>query len=201
MSSHVQDENVAIFLVNQKLPLAFTDLLGALLLGSWNYTIENSCVLDVNRVDIYGFHVTELGEPSGRLKDLKVAWEYRGDDWVLLTEETGFVRAEATKDGRHIDSRAVDRLVDYIGNNINDWAFLPIDDDEPEPTTEPEPEAETGQKAIGGRKAIGTGKSEATPAAGRGSRKASSPRPKRAAAKPKAASVVTEEVIEEDVDG
>lgn len=140
------------------LGLDFTNITGVLFLSGWNYTVEQTVIEEfVNRIEIYGFHVDQSGEADNKYRDIKVAWEYRGGTWDYMKDESGLVREKATKDGRHIDPKSADRIVDHVGRGINEWNMTPLDD------TAPEPKRKRGQKAIEPKnRALPAGKSAAS---------------------------------------
>lgn len=153
----MSENNAPSIFVIDSLGDDFTNLTGSLFLAGWNYTVEQSMVEEfVNRIEIYGFHVDKAGEADNKHRDLKAAWEYRGGVWDYMQDESGLVRKTATKDGRHIDPKSADRLVDHIGRGVNEWNLTALDD------TPPEPKRKRGQKAIEPKnRALPAGKSAA----------------------------------------
>lgn len=153
----MSENNAPSIFVIDSLGEDFTNISGSLFLAGWNYTVEQSVIEEfVNRIEIYGFHVDQKGEADNKYRDIKVAWEYRGGVWDYMKDESGLVRKTATKDGRHIDTKSADRIVDHIGRGINEWNMTPLDD------TAPEPKRKRGQKAIEPKnRALPAGKSAA----------------------------------------
>ncbi|QWS68278.1 hypothetical protein SEA_VANLEE_162 [Gordonia phage VanLee] len=120
--------------IRAALPEDFADLLGALFTVGFNYSIENRVVDDVPTLTLQGYRVDREGEPVGDRSVVSV-WEYRGGEWVVNPDATGLHRI--LKSGAiKIETRTVEKLVDYVGERVNDWEIKPVDTTESESTDE-----------------------------------------------------------------
>ncbi|QXN74369.1 hypothetical protein SEA_OBLADI_154 [Gordonia phage ObLaDi] len=146
-------------LIRETIPNDLADVMGAMFLTGWNYNYETWVREDDGAVvvDFYGFRVNKLGEPEAKARAINMRCMYIDGAWVTDREQTGLMKTQVGKDGKHIQPHSVDYLVEYVGKNINDWEFAPIFDagdvdiDEEEIDLEDEPKPETKPKRGRGR--------------------------------------------------
>lgn len=128
-------------LATEKLALNpdFGDVLGALMMGGWSYSIEHARINEsVVRMTVTANAIGDDGEPHPKAKDIQLVWEYVDGEWFCTREETGTVRHAG--DGVKIEPKNAEQLVIYIGKFASPWIFEGI---EAKPTRKPK------QKAIG----------------------------------------------------
>ncbi len=147
MSSKSTEAYVPVF-KTETLPDDFTNVLGAMLLMGWSYTVEHSVVNEVvARITVRAHKVKADGSPEGKAREIQLVWEHVGGEWFCIAEQTGYLKKKIGADGAAIDYKSSDLLINYLGNHTAEWMFNPIE--------APKPKRESRQKAIGDGKNAG----------------------------------------------
>lgn len=174
----MSNKTVEAYFVNETLPDDFTNVLGALLLAGWTYSVENTCDdQGTNRVKVSGFRPDKDGSPSTTSRPIQVVWEWTAENgWSVAADETGHPLKKPGSGGRMVQFVAPDKMVDTIGRGTHSWNLLPSFDAEAvEKEWEEDKKAaraaraqqrkeqrEAKRKAKSGTKAIEAGPTEAT---------------------------------------
>lgn len=110
------------------MPDDFADLLSALFISGFNYSIENRVVREsVNETMLTGYQVDESGEAKGDYH-VTARWEYLDGEWFYEADKSGLART--LKSGElKLNHRTADQLVDYALGRINEWELAPIAED------------------------------------------------------------------------
>ncbi|MFH8979192.1 hypothetical protein, partial [Streptomyces sp. NPDC017890] len=140
MSSKSTEAYVPVF-KTETLPDDFTNVLGAMLLMGWSYTVEHSVVNEVvARITVRAHKVKADGSPEGKAREIQLVWEHVGGEWFCIAEQTGYLKKKIGADGAAIDFKSSDLLINYLGNHTAEWMFNPIE--------APKPKRKSRQKAI-----------------------------------------------------
>lgn len=172
----MSNDTVEAYFINETLGDDFTNVLGALLLAGWTYSVENSCDDNgSNRVKISGHRTEKDGTPCSKSRPIQVVWEraiVKGEAfWSVVAEETGHPLKKPGAGGRMIQFVAPDKMVDTIGRGASEWNLLPFDRDELKAKVEEDKKAarearkqqrEANRKAKSDAKAIAAGPTKAT---------------------------------------
>lgn len=128
----MSNKTVEAYFVNETLPDDFTNVLGALLLAGWTYSVENTCDdQGTNRVKVSGYRPERDGKPSTTARPIQVVWEWTAENgWAVAADQTGHPLKKPGAGGRMIQFVAPDKMVDTIGRGTRDWNLLPTFDAE-----------------------------------------------------------------------
>lgn len=115
------------YFINETLPDDFTNVLGALLLAGWSYSIENTRdEHGTNRVKVTGFRPKMDGTQASTARPIQIVWEWsESNGWSVAADETGHPLKRPGSGGRMFQFVSPDQLVDTIGRNTSSWNLLP----------------------------------------------------------------------------